>query len=74
MDIYDGYGPLARQQGYFTLPIGPGTKVPQRYVPSKKTYEGYTGWHERPEPVTTAQPHAGIGIRCGNGIVAVVRQ
>jgi hypothetical protein len=70
-DIYDGHAPLLRERGYFPIPIGPGTKKPQRYIPSTKAYEGYSGWQERPTSLTTPQPGAGIGVRCGNGIVAI---
>jgi AAA domain/Bifunctional DNA primase/polymerase, N-terminal len=70
-NIYDGLAPLLRERGYFPLPIGPGTKKPQRYVPSKEAFEGFIGWQERPAPLTTPQLGAGIGVRCGNGIVAI---
>src|SRR5215471_7639778 len=71
IDIYDGYGPLLRDQGYYSLPIGPGTKRPHQFVPSTKQFVGLTGWQERPFPLTTPQPGAGIGVRCGNGLVAI---
>jgi AAA domain/Bifunctional DNA primase/polymerase, N-terminal len=70
-DIYDGFAPLLRERGYFPLPIAPGTKAPHRYVPSQSAYELFTGWSERPEPLTTPQPKAGIGVRTGSGIVVL---
>src|SRR5262245_44065706 len=57
--------------GYFPLPIGPGTQAPHRYTPSEKAYELMFGWTERPAPITTPQPGAGIGVRCGGGLVAI---
>jgi hypothetical protein len=70
-DIYDGHAPLLRNCGFHPLPIGPGTKKPQRYMPSIKTFMDYKGWRERPESLATPQPGAGIGVRCGNGLVAM---
>jgi hypothetical protein len=70
-DIYDGYGPLLRDQGYHSLPIGPGTKFPHQYVPSTKRFVGISGWQKRPNPLTTPQPGAGIGVRCGAGLIAI---
>ncbi len=70
-DIYDGHAPLLKERGYFPLPIGPGTKAPHRYVPREKKYQGFSGWQERPEPLTTPQPGAGIGVRLGAGIIGL---
>src|SRR5262249_7701400 len=57
--------------GFFPLLIGPGSKAPHRFVPSTNTFELFTGWQKRPTPLATPQPGAGIGLRCGGGIVAL---
>ena len=69
--IYDIGAPKLWEKGYFPLPIAPGTKAPHRYTPSEGIYELLTGWTERPEPILTPQPGAGIGVRMGDAIVAL---
>src|SRR5215475_13324529 len=69
--IYNSNASALLGNGYHPLPIGPGSKAPHRYVPSTKSYELFTGWQKRPTPLTTPQPGAGIGLRCGGGIVAL---
>jgi AAA domain/Bifunctional DNA primase/polymerase, N-terminal len=64
MSAYDDVAPKLLERGYFPLPIGPGTKKPQRLVGSG--YCDLTGWADpglRPE--TSPQPGAGIGLRLG---------
>jgi hypothetical protein len=70
-DIYDGFAPLLKERGFFPLPIGPGTKAPHRFMPSKKEFVLFVGWQERPARLTTPQPNAGIGVRLGAGIVGL---
>src|SRR5262245_52590577 len=64
--VFDLNWPQLSANGYFILPIGPGTKKPQRYTPSLDRYEDMTGWtNANLRPTTSAQPGAGIGIRLG---------
>jgi hypothetical protein len=67
LSVYNKYAPKLEACGYSPpLPIGPGTKLPQAYVPSERRYETISGWtHPAFRPRTTPQPGAGIGIRCG---------
>jgi hypothetical protein len=69
--VYNTFAPQLVERGYFPLPIAPGSKAPHRYVPSENRFELFSGWSERPEPLTTPQPNAGIGVRMGKGIVAL---
>jgi hypothetical protein len=71
MSGYDEQAPKLAKKGHHPLPIGPGTKAPHRYTPSLGKFELYVGWQERPEPLTTPQPGAGIGVRLGKGLVAL---
>jgi hypothetical protein len=64
MSAYDDIAPKLMERGYFPLPIGPGTKKPQRLVGSG--YCDLAGWADpdaRPE--TSPQPGAGVGLRLG---------
>jgi AAA domain-containing protein/bifunctional DNA primase/polymerase-like protein len=74
MPIYDKHAPLLVERGYFPLPISPAgfepAKVPVRNVPSLGGYHLLAGWNTRSVPITTPQPGANIGVRCGNGLVA----
>ena len=69
--VYNTFAPSLVERGYFPLPIAPGSKAPHRYTPSSGKFELFTGWQERPDPLTTPQPGAGIGVRLGNGIVGL---
>jgi len=69
--VYNKFAPQLMEHGYFPLPIAPGSKAPHRYVPSKNRFELFAGWSERPEPITTPQPGAGVGVRLGKGVVAL---
>jgi AAA domain/Bifunctional DNA primase/polymerase, N-terminal len=65
-DVYDSHRTKLIELGYFPLPIGPGTKKPQSYVPSEKRFTGIFQWtHPGLNPILTPQPGAGIGLRCG---------
>jgi hypothetical protein len=64
MSAYDDHAPKLMERGYFPLPIGPGTKKPQRLVGSGYCdLVGWTALDLRPE--TAPQPGAGIGLRLG---------
>jgi hypothetical protein len=69
--VYNKFAPQLMERGYFPLPIAPGSKAPHRYIPSKNKFELFVGWNERPDPITTPQPGAGIGVRLGRGVVAL---
>jgi AAA domain/Bifunctional DNA primase/polymerase, N-terminal len=69
--IYNEYAPLMIRGGHFPIIIAPLTKVPSRFSPSEGIYKPQTGWQNRPEPILTEQPGAGIGVRCGGGLVAI---
>src|SRR5262245_24709298 len=69
--IYNEYAPKLIDMGYFPLPIAPWTKAPHRWTPSLQKFELLRGWSERPDPILTDQPGAGIGVRCGNGLVVL---
>jgi nucleotide-binding universal stress UspA family protein len=68
--IYDVNAPRLNARGYFPIIIGPGSKAPHRYIPSRGCFELQMGWSKRAEPIMTPQPGAGIGVRTGNGLVA----
>jgi AAA domain/Bifunctional DNA primase/polymerase, N-terminal len=68
---YDTYASTLWKLGYFPLPIAPGSKAPHRYTPSTGEYVLFKSWQERPTPIFTDQPGAGIGARMGRGIVAL---
>jgi hypothetical protein len=68
---YDTFAPLLIERGYFPLPIAPGSKAPHRYVPSVGGFALFTTWSERPDPLTTPQPGAGVGVRLGAGIIGL---
>jgi hypothetical protein len=40
-------------------------------MPSTKKFVGLGDWQRRPQPLTTPQPGAGIGVRCDGGLVAI---
>jgi hypothetical protein len=63
---YDTYAPKLTALGLIPLPVGPGTKQPQSWVPSEGCFKDLPSWnHERFRPRTTPQPGAGIAVRCG---------
>jgi len=64
--IYDVHAPQLLKRGFSPLPIGPGTKEPQHFVPSLKKFCKIRGWnHPAKPPETSPQPNAGIGLRLG---------
>jgi len=66
---YDQWAPLLRTLGLCPLPIIPGEKAPGEYIGCGK-YRRLTDWTTRP-PIMSAQPGAGIGVRLGEGLVAI---
>jgi hypothetical protein len=66
LSTYDLHAPQLLARGFFPLPIGPGTKKPQHFVPSLSEFHDTTGWtHPQRRPETSPQPGAGIGVRLG---------
>jgi hypothetical protein len=64
--VYDVHAPQLLRRGFSPLPIGPGTKEPQHFVPSLKKYSKIRGWnHPAKPPETSPQPDAGIGLKLG---------
>ena len=64
MSAYDELAPKLMERGYFPLPIGPGTKKPQRLVGGG--YCDLAGWADPDsQPETSPQPGAGLGLRTG---------
>jgi Bifunctional DNA primase/polymerase, N-terminal len=66
---YDQWAPLIRTLGLCPLPIIPGEKVPGEYVGCGK-YRKLSDWQVR-TPIMSTQPNAGIGLRLGEGLVAI---
>ena len=69
--IYDTHAPKLQSLGYFTTCIGPGTKAPQHVDRQTGQHVNTPKWESRSTPNTTPQPGCGIGLRCGDGIVAI---
>jgi bifunctional DNA primase/polymerase-like protein len=66
--IYDQYAPLYRAAGFRVVPIAPGTKYPGAHT-AFGNYVALAQWTTR-DPVTAPQPNAGIGLICGDPLVA----
>jgi hypothetical protein len=63
---YDLHASQLLARGFFPLPIGPGTKKPQHFVPSLNEFHDTKRWtHPQRRPETSPQPGAGIGVRLG---------
>src|SRR5262249_44799710 len=58
------------EQGYFPIPIAPGTKKPGKWVPSFNRFCDIPDWQNHKKPIDSPQPNAGIGVRCGDGLIA----
>src|SRR5262245_28652812 len=69
--VYDENRVALWERGYFPLPIGPNSKSPMRWTPDIQRHLPCSGWQKRPTPIDTPQPGAGIGVRTGNGLIAV---
>jgi hypothetical protein len=67
--VYDQWAPPLRTLGLCPLPIIPGEKAPGEYIGCGK-YRRLTDWTMRP-PIMSAQLGAGIGVRLGEGLVAI---
>jgi hypothetical protein len=66
--IYDQYAPLYRAAGFRVVPIAPGTKYPGAHT-GFGNYVALAQWTTR-EPVIEPQPNAGLGLICGDPLVA----
>jgi hypothetical protein len=75
VNIYDDNVRKLIEQGYYALPISPAgfkpSKSPVRWIPSFNEFRLLQGWNTRPTPILEPQPGAGIGVRCGGGLVAL---
>jgi hypothetical protein len=73
--MYDENAPKLIANGYHPHPIAPvgfdPPKVLVRYEPSLNRLVMYKGWASAETPLTSPQPGAGIGFRCGRGLVAL---
>src|SRR5262249_59649609 len=58
-------------EGYYACRMGRGPKDPHRFGRRRSPLALFTGWQKRTTPLATPQPGAGIGLRCGGGIVAL---
>src|SRR5215813_6099806 len=65
--IFDAQAPIYRAAGYRVVPIGPGTKYPAIHQ-GFGSYIPLVGWPN--SCVTNPQPAAGIGLICGEPLVA----
>src|SRR5260370_2908373 len=66
---YDQFAPLLIANGLCPLPIEPGTKAPGKHVGGGR-YVRLTGWTTA-TPILEPQPGAGVGVRTGDGLVAI---
>src|SRR5262245_25037804 len=66
--VYDQFAPLYRAAGLRVVPIGPGTKYPCIHM-GAGAYMALAGWTTR-ESVLEPQPGAGIGLLCGDPLIA----
>ena len=65
--IFDTQAPIYRAAGYRVVPIGPGTKYPAIHQ-GFGSYITLVGWPT--SNVTEPQPGAGVGLICGDPLVA----
>ena len=65
--IFDTQAPIYRAAGYRVVPIGPGTKYPAIHQ-GFGSYIPLVGWPT--SNVTDPQPGAGIGLICGDPLIA----
>src|SRR5262245_39002926 len=65
--IFDTQAPIYRAAGYRVVPIGPGTKYPAIHQ-GFGSYIPLVGWPT--SNVTDPQPGAGIGLICGDPLLA----
>jgi len=65
--IFDAQAPIYRAAGYRVVPIGPGTKYPAIHQ-GFGSYIPLVGWPT--SNVTDPQPSAGIGLICGDPLIA----
>src|SRR5262249_33057497 len=65
--LFDDHAPLYRAAGYRVVPIAPGTKYPGVHQ-GFGSYIALVGWPT--SHVTDPQPGAGIGLICGDPLIA----
>jgi AAA domain-containing protein/bifunctional DNA primase/polymerase-like protein len=65
--IFDDHAPLYRAAGYRVVPIAPGTKYPGAHQ-GFGSYIALVGWPT--SHVTDPQPGAGVGLICGDPLIA----
>ena len=65
--VFDGHAPLYRAAGYRVVPIAPGTKYPGVHQ-GFGSYIALVGWPT--SHVSDPQPGAGIGLICGDPLIA----
>jgi AAA domain-containing protein/bifunctional DNA primase/polymerase-like protein len=66
--VFDQFSPLYTAAGYRTVPIAPNTKYPGIHT-GFGNYVALAQWTTR-EQITEPQPNAGIGMICGDPLVA----
>jgi hypothetical protein len=75
--MYDENAPKLAGMGYFPIPVAPANityvakKSPVVFNVWENRYVNLAEWSTMAAPVTPPQPGANIGVRCGNGIVAL---
>jgi hypothetical protein len=67
VSVYDRFAPLYRAAGFRVVPIAPGTKYPGIHQ-GFGSYIALVGWPN--SNVTDTQPRAGIGLICGDPLIA----
>jgi hypothetical protein len=65
--VFDDYAPLYRAAGFRVVPIAPGTKYPGVHQ-GFGSYIALVGWPT--SNITDPQPGAGVGLICGEPLVA----